>query len=434
MPAVGLVQWPGGRTSGSVALSMTTLPRPAPLTLRALRLMAAVHAQGSLTAAAEALHLSVSTLSRAVQALEASLQITLLQRGARGVVPTPAAQALVRCHARVQPLLLDLVSLSVSGPPSTRANAPESHVRRLTETMLASLSAVADTGSETQAALRLGISQPAVHQHLRALEGLVGSALLRRAASGMRFTETGERALRLAKLVLNELRLAEDDLAHLSGWGDRGVVVGVLPMASTGWLPAAMAQVWGDDAALRITVIDGTYDALLERLRCGDVDVLVGPLRGRNAVPDVSEVALIAEPLVVVVGQGHPLVRVSRGLKLADLLDHAWVAPLPATPARAGFDQLFADAGVPPPRPVAEANSPSVLRALLAQGRHLALVSPLQVDGELRSGELVRLAPDVVSAMRTVGVTVRRHGRLPTGGERLLAALWATAESRMLIS
>ena len=328
---------------------MATLHPFAPLTLRALRLMAAVHAQGSLSAAAETLHLSVSTLSRAVQALEGSLQLTLLERGARGVVLTPPAQVLMHCHARVQPLLHDLVSHATPAAPASRPRAPDSTVRRLTETMLACLSAVADAGSETGAAQRLGLSQPAVHQHLRALDGLVGSALLRRAAGGMRFTEAGERALRLAKLALNELRLAGDDLAHLSGRGERAVVVGVLPMVSTGWLPGAMAQVWRDDAALRITVVDGTYDALLERLRCGDVDVLVGPLRGSQAVPDVSETVLRAEPLVVVVGQGHPLAQAPSGLALADLLSLGWIAPLPATPARAGFDQLFADAGVHPP-------------------------------------------------------------------------------------
>ncbi len=380
-----------------------------PLTLRALRLVAAVHAHGSLGAAAETLHLSVSTLSRAAQALEAKLGTPCFERGPRGMVPTPAAMVLVRCHERLQQVLSD------------RWN------RRLSETMLASLVAVAETGTETQAAQRLGISQPAVHQRVRALEGVLGTPLLRRAAAGLRLTEAGERWLYTAKLALNELRVAEDDLAHLLGKGERGVVVGVLPMASTGLLPQAMAQVWAADPAMRMTVEDGTYDALLDRLRCGDVDLLVGPLRGARAAPDVTETVLFAEPLVVAVGREHPLAESQAPRTLRQLLGWAWIAPLPHTPARVGFDQLFADAGLQPPRPAAEANSPSLLRALLAQGQHLALVSPLQIAQELREGELVRLPLDTRSAVRQIGVAVRRQGHLPEGGQRLVQVLLALA-------
>ncbi len=396
-----------------------------PLTLRALRLVAAVRDHGSLGAAADMLHLSVSTLSRATQALEGKLGTPLFERGPRGMVLTLAAMALARCHDRLQPLLRTQV-LRLRSVPARTAEAQrhaERVIRRLTETMLASLAATADAGSETQAALRLGVSQPAVHQQLRALEALCEEPLLRRAASGWRLTEQGDRWLYMAKLVLNELRLVEDELAHLLGRGERGVVVGVLPMASTSLLPQAMAQVWATDPALRMTVVDGTYDALLERLRCGDVDLLIGPLRGARAVPEVVETVLFAEPLVVVAGRSHPLVDHTEPMTLRPLLSWAWIAPLPHTPARVGFDQLFADAGLSPPRPVVEANSPSLLRALLALGQHLALLSPLQIAQELDGGELLVLPVDTRSAVRQIGYTVRRQGRLPLGGERLVHAL-----------
>ncbi len=405
-----------------------------PLTLRALRLVAAVHAHGSLGGAAEALHLSASTLSRAAQALEGKLGTSLFERGPRGMVLTPPAMALVRCHDRLQPLLrtrvLHLRSVPVGAAEAQRH--AERLIRRLSEAMLASLAATADAGSETQAALRLGVTQPAVHQQLRALEALCEEPLLRRAAGGWRLTEAGERWLHTAKLVLNELRLTEDELAYLLGRGERGVVVGVLPMASTGLLPQAMARVWATDPALRMTVVDGTYDALLERLRCGDVDLLIGPLRGVRAVPEVVEAVLFAEPLVVVAGRAHALVGRREPLTLQQLLSWAWIASLPHTPARVGFDQLFADAGLSPPRPVVEANSPSLLRALLALGQHLALVSPLQIAQELDQGELVMLPVDTRSAVRQIGLTVRRQGRLPRGGERLVQALEALSGTARL--
>lgn len=390
--------------------------------LRALRIVEVVAAHGSLTAAAGALHLSVSALSRALQAVEATLHTPVLERGPRGMAPTPVARVLVQAAERAHCHLSDLVHRSQPSvlPAAEAQRRAAVALARIDDAMLAALVAVADSGSESRAAQQLGVSQPAVHQRLRALEQLLRAPLIRRAGTGTRLTETGERILRSARLVLHELRLGGDDLAHLLGRGERRVTVGVLPMASTVLLPAALDRVWRADAQLLVTVVDGTYDALLEQLRNGDIDLLVGPLRGAGAVPDVEEEQLFEETLVVVVGRTHMLAGPREALALADLVLKPWIAPLPDTPARTGFDRMFTAAGLAIPTPSVQANSPAVLRRLLAQGRHLALVSPLQVHEELRAGELVQLLTGPSGASRTIGVTRRRQGRLPTGGASLL--------------
>ena len=52
---------------------------------------------------------------------------------------------------------------------------------------------VADTGSLTAAAARLGVTQPAVSRRLRELEADLGVALVRRGANALRLTEEGGR-------------------------------------------------------------------------------------------------------------------------------------------------------------------------------------------------------------------------------------------------
>ena len=64
-----------------------------------LRTFAAVAAAGSFTAAAEGLFLTQPAISRQIQALEASLGATLLERGSRGVRLTDAGR-LVRVYAQ----------------------------------------------------------------------------------------------------------------------------------------------------------------------------------------------------------------------------------------------------------------------------------------------------------------------------------------------
>src|SRR5689334_12045580 len=78
------------------------------LTLTGLRVVREVAAQGSFTAAADALGYTQSAVSRQVLATEAAAGTPLFEREARGVRPTPAGAALVR-HAEA---VLERVALA----------------------------------------------------------------------------------------------------------------------------------------------------------------------------------------------------------------------------------------------------------------------------------------------------------------------------------
>jgi LysR family nitrogen assimilation transcriptional regulator len=75
------------------------------LELSHLRYLRAIAACGSLTGAARRLRVSQPTLSVALRELEERLGTTLFLRGPRGVVPTAAAEALVRTAEQVLALL-----------------------------------------------------------------------------------------------------------------------------------------------------------------------------------------------------------------------------------------------------------------------------------------------------------------------------------------
>ncbi|MBE1876679.1 LysR family transcriptional regulator [Myceligenerans pegani] len=68
----------------------------AELTVTALRVVHAVAGTGSFTAAAELLGYTQSAVSRQVAAAESATRAALFVRGARGVVPTPAGEAVAR--------------------------------------------------------------------------------------------------------------------------------------------------------------------------------------------------------------------------------------------------------------------------------------------------------------------------------------------------
>ncbi len=385
--------------------------RPA---LRLLRAVAAVAATGSAVRAGERLHLSTSAITRAVQQAEFELGLPLFERGARGMVATPAGQLLV---ARAERAFTELQRGLGAGAS-----------QRISDAMLAALLAVAQSGSESSAAALLGITQPAVHQALRGLEHGARRPLFERTRRGTRLTAAGELLLRHGRLALAELRTGHDELAAFRGLGPGRVAVGALPMAADVLVPQALSRLFAQDPGLQVTVVDGTYEALMHQLRHGDIDFVVGPLRGEAAAADLAEQLLFHDWLRPVVRAGHPaLAGTRRPRTLKALLRWPWVGPLPGTPARAAFERAFAAVGLDAPPVVLQANSPAVVRSVLMAGDAVAMLSPLQIRAELESGLLALLPVPVMGTERSIGVTLRRDGLSSPACLRLLAELQAVA-------
>lgn len=380
--------------------------------LRQLRAVEAVARLGSAARAAGELHLSVSAVSRAVVQAETALAAPLFERAARGMNTTLAGAVLA---ARVRRALAEL-----QGGGGAQLAA------RATDAMLASFVAVAEARSEGAAASRLGVSQPAVHQSLKQLEHAARQRLLQRSRRGTRLTEAGERVLRAAKLALYELRTGRDELAALLGTAPGQVAVGALPMTADVLVPQALSRLFAAQPGVIVTVADGTYEALLHQLRHGDLDLVVGPLRGADAPADVAEQLLFVDRLLPVVRSGHPLLagngrRARAPQALNALLRWPWIGPLPGTPARAAFERAFIGAGLPVPTVALQANAPAVVRSVLMSGNHVALVSTLQIRAELASGLLTLLPVPVQDTERAIGV-MQRAGSLPSAAVSALLA------------
>jgi LysR family transcriptional regulator of gallate degradation len=382
--------------------------------LRLLRAAEAVARLGSAARAAGELHLSVSAVSRAVAQAEAALGLALFERAARGMHALPAGTTIA---LRVRRALLELRQ---GGGPTLAARA--------TDAMLATVVAVAEARSETVAARRMGVSQPAVHQTLKQLEHAARVRLLQRSRHGMRLTEAGERVLRAAKLALAELRTGLDELQVQHGLSPGRVALGVLPMASDVLVPKALSRLLSGEGRLTVTVSDGTYEALMQDLRHGDLDLVVGPLRGGQAAADLVEHELLVDRLLPVARTGHPLHaaarrRGSRRPTLRTLAAWPWIGPLPGTPARAAFERAFAIEGLGVPAVALQANSPALVRSVLLSGDHVAMLSTLQIHAEMASGLLAVLSVPVQGTARPIGLTLRRDAMPSAATRTLIAAL-----------
>lgn len=398
-----------------------TIPPYPGLKLRALRTVEAVHQRGSAVAAAQALHVTTSAVSRTLRQTEQALGVTLFERGARGMVCTEPGLAVVRACDTLRHELAHSLSDDTSSEASRRK--VDHLMRTLTVPMLRCFVHCAELSSETLTARLLHLSQPAVSQHLRGLRQAYDRVLTQRTPGGTRLTRDGLRALGPARLVLNALRGLHEQLGVFRGDPSGRVHVGVLPMASTVLAPHAIAGLLQHMPAVLVTVSDGTYDAMTQQLRTGDLDFIVGPLRGELAAPDLEERELFREPLIAVVRREHALARHRRTRPLRQLRAYPWIAPLERTPARAAFERAFHAAGVPLPVLSLQANSPALVRAILLRSDHVAFVSPLQIADDLATGQLVQVPVKLQDVERRIGLTLRRGFVPPPACQWLMDAL-----------
>jgi DNA-binding transcriptional LysR family regulator len=154
-----------------------------------------------------------------------------------------------------------------------------------------------------------------------------------------------------------------------------------------------------------VKIIDAPYTELVDHLRHGRIDLILGALR--NSVPeDLCQEELFREPLAVVVRAGHPALK-SRGLDAARLAKVEWIAPPPLTPAGANFAAFFRRHGLPLPRRIIECSSFITTRDLLVRSDRAALLSASQIDDETLAGELAIAVAEVPDTERPIGVCTR---------------------------
>ncbi len=132
---------------------------------------------------------------------------------------------------------------------------------------------IARTGSISAAARELGWTQPAVSQHLRALEREVGSALLLRTPSGVELTEPGRALLAHADAVAGQLHLAGEELAAMASLRAGTVRLAAYPSAAASLVPVALARLRERAPGVDVALTEAEPPEAVAALNAGDVDV-----------------------------------------------------------------------------------------------------------------------------------------------------------------
>src|SRR5687768_8624165 len=104
------------------------------------------------------------------------------------------------------------------------------------------LTAVADEGSISKAARRVGVAQPSLSQGVKKLEDELGHRLLDRLPRGVVPTEAGRQLLEHARRVLAEIADARRRIGDTPGHATGSLAVGAIPTVAPFLLPGVLRR------------------------------------------------------------------------------------------------------------------------------------------------------------------------------------------------
>src|SRR5579875_2194376 len=139
-------------------------------------------------------------------------------------------------------------------------------------TKIRSFVAVAQTRQFRKAAEALGLSQPALSAHIRALEHELGAALFMRTTRSVTLTAEGERFLRCARSILKELDRAICELRDQAQLKTGRVVVAATPSVAANVLPKALAAFKARHPDVQLHVREEPAAGVERRVEAGDAD------------------------------------------------------------------------------------------------------------------------------------------------------------------
>ncbi|HCX85885.1 MAG TPA: LysR family transcriptional regulator [Micrococcales bacterium] len=264
------------------------------------------------------------------------------------------------------------------------------------------LQAIRDRGTLTAAGEALGVSQPAVSQHVRRLERRLGTALLVRSGRTVRLTEAGEVLARHGESVSAALRAATAEVAALTGLRSGVVRLAAFPSANATLVPRALARLRAEHPGLTVRLEEVEPPESLALVRQGAADVVLAFTypgvelgRGEDDLAGLTVLPLLEDPTLLAVPAGHPLATAEHP-RLRDAAEERWIAGCPRCRGHllaAGQDEGFV------PDVVLATDDHSALLGLVAAELGVALLPGLVAP-------VARGRDDVV--LRSVlGVTAR---------------------------
>lgn len=272
--------------------------------------------------------------------------------------------------------------------------------------------AVVDHGTLAAAARELGLTQQALSASLAGLEKALDVRLFDRGPGGItKLTAYGETLVTHARSQIAADRRAREALRSLANAETGTVTVGIGETFAGDIIEPAVSLVHAERPGLRINLIEGYSEQILERLYDGEFDFVAVGVGGFALREGFGAEVIYSADDVVACRPAHPLAR-KRKVRLRDLAGYTWVVPYSRPTDVDVITEAFIAEGLEPPTRFIGSDAYRIGMKLLAANDFLLMTSPALVTS--------RLAKEAwgVHILPVARPSVRRNASLVTPSER----------------
>lgn len=376
-----------------------------------MRIFEAVARLENVSQASVEVHLSQPAVTQAIRNLERGLGATLFERRHTGTYLTPSGEIFRRRCQRMFEQMDSAIRDFRDAPEAGSRTSLHAESGRITRAQMRCFAAIALGGSLAHAARSAGMSQTSLHRAVRELESRLGKPLYRHTASGITATDAGAELARRITIAAREIECAIDEIKEASGESAGSIAIGAQMMGSSFFVGDVANDFVRQHPDARMRIVNDSFDVLMNLLRSGNIDYVVGLIRDAEPAAEVAIEPLFGDPYRVVGRRGHPLAN-ARKVTREDLARFDWVVPLQGAARRVAYERLFGGVGKAPKSSI-ETHSLSAIRAFLADSDRLTLLTQSEISFDERLGVLTTIPYGPLEPPAHLGLTTRA-GWLPT--------------------
>lgn len=374
--------------------------RAASISFQQLRLFESIGRLQSFRRAAEECNLSQPAVTQALAKLEQQVGVTLLERCANGSYLNDFGllfnRRVIRFIERMEHALVGL------GVPGGHAAAPM-FAKRLVRSKVRILIAIIENAFLPQAAEALGLSPASLQRAARDLECDLQRQLYYRTSDGVMPTQAAIQFAREIKLAMQEIEWGITEVETVQGSFNSKLCIGAMPSGGSVLLASVLDEFVVSYPQVEVRITSENSTAMLNSLRAGNVDFVIGLLQ-QNLGEDLVTEALAKTPYVIAARRGHRLLY-KRTVTMEDLLSYDWVVGLPGSNRRGCFDTLFANS--PGPHSTIMTSSQPIIRRLLERSDRLTIMTSYELNHETDAFAEIPFAP--LEPTPTIGITMRAN-------------------------
>lgn len=272
-------------------------------------------------------------------------------------------------------------------------------------TLLRSFLAIVDAGAVTEAADRIGVTQPALSRRLQQLEQHLGVELFARGRKGAEITEMGKLVEAEARILVNRYDQMRELIATHQGLEGGTIRIGGGATAVSYILPQAIAAFQLDYPDIHFHLKEAgsseiAEDVAASRLELGLVTL---PVQDRELITQ----PLMTDHIVLVAPKSHPLAK-QKEITIAHLHGLNFIGFEAHTAVRQIIESTLRRAGVEMNVVMELRSIPAILRMVATTGS-LAFVSKLGIG---QTDEIVEIPVQGLAIERTLALVSKKHQQL----------------------